>query len=158
MKKKDYSFITRWQIEAPIEDVWNSIYESADWPQWWKGVEQVEIIQENDATGINGIRKYTWKSVLPYTLSFQMKLVEKIDRKLLRGIAFGELEGEGTWHFKEENGITKVQYHWNVKTNKAWMNHFAFILKPIFKFNHNIVMRWGSEGLAKKLNAPLIKD
>jgi len=29
MKKKDYSFITRWQIEAPIEDVWNSIYESA---------------------------------------------------------------------------------------------------------------------------------
>jgi len=156
MSENDYSFITHWEIAAPLHDVWNSIYESADWPSWWKGVQQVTIIQENDSNGINGIRAYTWKSFLPYSLSFEMKLVEKIDEKLLRGVAFGELEGEGTWHFARENGITKVQYNWNVKTNKAWMNYFSFILKPLFKLNHNVVMKWGAHGLAKKLNAKLI--
>ncbi len=85
-----------------------------------------------------------------------MKLVEKQDFKLLRGLAFGELEGEGTWLFSEENGLTKVQYNWNIKTTKAWMNNLAFLLKPMFKFNHDIVMKWGAEGLAKKLHAKLI--
>ena len=126
------------------------IYRSAEWPGWWKGVQD-EIIQENDAMVSMGSEIHVEKHVALY-IFFWMKLVEKEDRKLLQGIAFGELEGEGTWYFQEENCITKVQYHWNVKTNKAWMNYFAFILKPIFKFNHNIVMRWGAKGLAKKLN------
>jgi len=156
MSENDYSFITLWEIAAPLHDVWNSIYESADWPLWWKGVKQVTIIKENDSNGINGVRAYTWKSVLPYSLSFEMKLVEKIDEKLLRGVAFGELEGEGPWHFTRVNGITKVQYNWNVKTNKAWMNYFSFILNPLFRLNHNVVMKWGAQGLAKKLNAKLI--
>ncbi len=85
-----------------------------------------------------------------------MQLTEKQDLVLLKGIAFGELEGDGTWHFSEENDITKVQYNWNVKTNKTWMNYFSFALKPLFKLNHNVVMKWGAQCLAKKLNAVLI--
>ena len=73
MKINNYKFITCWQIAAPINDVWYSIYESADWPNWWKGVLKVKVMKENDANGINGVRSYTWKSVLPYTLSFEMK-------------------------------------------------------------------------------------
>ena len=156
MKNNYYKFITRWQIQAPVNDVWFAIYNSLEWPQWWKGVESVKMIQENNSFGINGIREYTWKSLLPYKLSFQMKLTEKEGYQFLKGIAFGELEGDGTWFFKEENGITNIQYNWNVKTNKSWMNFFAFILKPIFKLNHDVVMKWGAEGLAKKLNVTLI--
>jgi hypothetical protein len=66
------------------------------------------------------------------------------------------LEGKGIWHFIEEKGMTKVQYNWNVKTNKAWMNYFSFILKPLFKINHGIIMKWGADELAKKLGTKLI--
>ena len=156
MQNNYYKFITNWQIKAPLNDVWFAIYESAEWPKWWKGVQAVTVIKENDASGINGIRRYTWKSALPYTLSFNMQLTEKQDFTSLKGIAFGELEGDGTWHLSHDNGVTKVQYNWNVKTNKAWMNYLAFILKPLFKLNHDIVMKWGAECLAKKLNAELI--
>ena len=156
MQRNYYKFITNWQIKAPLNDVWFAIYESTEWPAWWKGVKAVTTIKENDANGINGVRRYTWKSVLPYTLSFNMQLTEKRDFIFLKGIAFGELEGDGTWHFSEENGITKVQYNWNVETNKAWMNYFSFALKPLFKLNHDVVMRWGAVCLAKKLNATLV--
>jgi hypothetical protein len=63
MKSNYYKFITRWQIAAPVNDVWYAIYESVDWPNWWKGVQRVTVIKENDANGINGIRKYVWKSI-----------------------------------------------------------------------------------------------
>jgi hypothetical protein len=29
-------------------------------------------------------------------------------------------------------------------------------MKPLFKYNHDVVMKWGAKGLAKKLNAELI--
>ena len=86
-----------------------------------------------------------------------MKLLERDELKRLYGEAFGELEGNGTWLFEEKDGISYVQYNWNVYTNKAWMNYLSFVLKPAFRYNHDVVMRWGAEGLAKKLNATLLK-
>lgn len=154
--RPQYSFITRWQIRAPLEDVWDAIYNSLEWPQWWKGVVAATLIEEGDERGINGVREYTWRSILPYNLRFTSRLVEREDLRRLYGIAYGELEGEGTWHFFEKDGITYLQYDWKVFTNKKWMNTFSFILKPLFKYNHDIVMKWGAKGLAKKLDAELL--
>ena len=86
-----YSFITKWQLKAPLPDVWNAIYNSLEWP-WWKGVVSVIETEKNNEEGINGVRNYTWKSVLPYKLNFNMKLVEKKPLQSLKGIAFGELD------------------------------------------------------------------
>lgn len=154
---EQYSFTTRWQIKAPLPQVWDAIYHSLEWPLWWKGVLTVKAISEGDALGIGGVREYTWKSVLPYKLSFNMRLTEIETGKRLKGRAFGELEGEGEWFFEEHDGITYVQYNWTVFTNKPWMNYLSFILKPAFTYNHDVVMRWGAKGLAKKLNAALVR-
>jgi len=154
---EQYSFVTNWELKASLEDVWNTIYNSLEWPEWWKGVHSVVEIQPNDESGVNGIRTYTWKSALPYKLIFSMQLTEKEPLKRLKGVAFGELEGTGEWFFTEHNGIVHVQYNWNIITTKKWMNTFAFLLKPVFKFNHNVVMHWGGEGLAKKLGTTLLK-
>lgn len=154
--QQQYSFVTKWQIKAPIQAVWDAIYHSEEWPEWWKGVISVEEIRKNDSNGVNGIKYYTWKSVLPYTLKFNMQLLKCHQPKYLYGKAFGELQGEGTWLLEQKKDVTYVQYNWNVHTNKAWMNFFSFLLKPVFKYNHDVVMRWGAKGLSKRLNATLI--
>ena len=116
----------------------------------------MEEIQKNDADGINGIRRYVWKSVLPYKLAFSMKLIEKEELKRLKGVAFGELEGQGEWYFTDQKGIIDIIYNWDIITNKKWMNYFAFMLKPLFRYNHNVVMHWGAQALAKKISGKLI--
>ncbi|HEX6916117.1 MAG TPA: SRPBCC family protein [Chitinophagaceae bacterium] len=151
-----YYFITRWQIRAPVEDVWDAIYDSLSWPQWWKGVKAARSLEEGDERGINGVREYTWQSVLPYQLRFSSKLLEREDYKRLHGVADGDLQGEGTWHFYEKDGVTYLQYDWKVSTNLKWMNRFSFLLKPLFRYNHDVVMKWGAKGLARKLNAELL--
>lgn len=155
--RKKYSFITKWELQAPLEQVWDLIYNSLEWPQWWPGVTEVIEIKKNDVNGINGIRCYTWKSFLPYKLTFTMQLTEKEHLRHMKGVAFGELEGQGEWFFVQQNGVVYVQYNWDVFTNKKWMNYFSFFLKPVFKINHNIVMHWGAKGLARKLNTTLLK-
>jgi hypothetical protein len=151
----EYSFTTKWKTTAPIHDVWEAIRLSLYWPKWWKSFVSVIELEHGDDRGIGSIRRYTLKSPSHYTLSFDMLLTDREEYKLLSGKATGELEGTGTWHFYEQDGMTWIECHWNVKTTKAWMNALAFILRPAFSYNHRMVMKKGAQFLAKKLNTPV---
>lgn len=148
-----YEFVTVWRFDAPLEKVWEEIKNSETWSEWWKGVIKVEEIKAGDANGIGSVRRSTWKSALPYTLEFDSELLRIEPMKLIEARAFGELEGMGLWQFEEEGeNQTRVQYDWKVKTTRSWMNLIAPLAKPFFKWNHNVIMNWGGEGLAKKLD------
>jgi hypothetical protein len=75
---------------------------------------------------------------------------------LIQATAIGGLSGTGLWQFSEIDGLTVVRYDWRVKTTKSWMNLLAPIARPLFKWNHDVVMRWGGEGLAKRLGVTLV--
>lgn len=156
-KMHDYSFITIWKIKAPLNQVWDAIYKSEDWPNWWRGVLKVETISHGDENDIGRMMHYTWKSVLPYKLKFDIISTQIEKPFVLQGDAIGELEGTGRWEFLEKDGITTTKYFWDVTATKKWMKSLAPLLKPLFKWNHNVVMKWGAKGLAKKLNAELLQ-
>jgi uncharacterized protein YndB with AHSA1/START domain len=148
----DYAFVTRWSFQAPIESVWELIAKSESWPSWWPGVERVELLEEGPGGGeVGSLRRLTWKSKLPYKLSFEMRTT-RVDRPhLLEGRAIGELDGTGRWELRQEADWTHVRYDWRVATTKPWMNLLASIARPLFAWNHDVVMGWGGEGLARKL-------
>jgi hypothetical protein len=147
----DYSFVTLWRFRAPLAPVWEMIYRSEEWPSWWRGVERVERIEPGDAVGIGTLQRYTWKSRLPYRLVFAMRLTRVEPLSVIEGEAVGELTGKGVWRLKQEGDVTVVRYDWNVLTTKRWMNLLAPVARPVFQWNHDVVMNWGAEGLARKL-------
>jgi uncharacterized protein YndB with AHSA1/START domain len=152
----EYAFTTVWRVESPIEEVWQAIYHSEEWPRWWKGVERVEELKEGDGDGVGSVRRYTWKSRLPYRLTFEVVTVRVEPRRRLEGRAQGELEGAGIWTLTEEGSVTVVRYDWTVRTTKTWMNLLAPLARPVFRWNHDAVMRWGGEGLAILLGTRLV--
>jgi hypothetical protein len=147
-----YKFATSWRIEAPLEAVWNEILHSESWPRWWKGVETVEELQGGDRSGIGAIRRFTWKSRLPYRLTFDMRTTRVEPMFLIEGTASGELQGVGIWRFSSD-GVTIVRYDWEVRTTKPWMNLMAPLARPLFEWNHDVVMSWGAKGLKRRLGA-----
>ena len=70
----------------------------------------------------------------------------------LEGISRGELDGKRIWQLKEDGTFTISRYVWLVNTTKTWMNLLALVAKPLFEWNHKIVMSWGAESLARRLN------
>jgi uncharacterized protein YndB with AHSA1/START domain len=153
-----YNFITIWRVQAPIENVWNAIYHSNDWPTWWKGVESVVEMRKGDETGVGSIHRYTWKSRLPYRLSFDMEMVRIHAPLLLEGVATGELQGHGLWQLTTDGNETIVRYDWSIDTTKRWMNLLAPVARPLFEWNHDVVMSWGAQGLAARLGASVVED
>ena len=153
-----YEFITVWRFNAPLEKVWEAIKRSESWHEWWKGVLRVEELKAGDAEGVGKIVRSTWKSALPYTLEFDSEVVRIDPMKQIESRAFGELQGTGLWTFDaEDENRTRVRYDWRVDTTKAWMNALAPVARPFFRWNHDVIMNWGGEGLAKKLGCRLLE-
>lgn len=152
----DYVFHTHWRLEAPIEEVWEAIWKVDQWHEWWSAVKEVVELKPGDAQGIGAIRRYVWRSPLGYKLIFDMELTKVDAPKYLEGNAKGELEGIGIWRLTQHNTVTHIHYEWRVNANKPWMRILAPIARPAFRWAHNQVMRSGGEGLARRLNVPLL--
>jgi uncharacterized protein YndB with AHSA1/START domain len=151
-----YRFLTTWLLAAPRERIFQEIWDSERWPSWWPGVESVVELEPGDEEGVGSLGRYVWKSRLPYRLTFDTRVTRVERPRYLEGEATGELAGTGRWRLFEQDGVTAVVYEWDVRTTSRWMNLLAPVVRPVFGWNHDAVMRWGGEGLARRLGAPLL--
>ena len=151
-----YSFLTTWALDAPIEQVFDALHDPPAYPSWWRGVEEVERLEQGDADGVGSLDRYVWKSKLPYRLEFRSRTTRVERPHLMEGHAIGELEGDGRWRLWQGPVGTCVTYEWNVGTTAAWMNALAPLARPVFAWNHDYVMRNGAHGLARLLGAQLL--
>ena len=152
-----YQFVTVWALEAPLETVSDVISRSLNWPQWWRSVESVEELAPGDVTGVGNIRRYTWRGWLPYRLRFTMCVTQIEPQATIAGIASGDVNGWGRWSFAADGAVTIVRYDWQVRITSPWLRILAFIAGPLVRWNHNFVMHQGGQGLARVLNARLIR-
>jgi len=153
-----YALVTEWHLAAPIERVWDAIHAVEDWPRWWRYVKAVVELRKGDEHGVGAVRRFTWGSRLPYSLSFEMRASQVRRPTFMEGIATGELSGCGRWHLATEGTATRVRYDWTVETTRPWMNLLAPILAPVFRWNHGQVMAEGGRGLARHLGVALLNE
>jgi uncharacterized protein YndB with AHSA1/START domain len=154
MASKRFELVTYWHLGAGVEQVWQHLCETDSWPSWWPSVTAVELLRRGRTPdGVGAIRRLHWKTALPYDLVFDVEVVGIEPLRRIEGRAFGELEGSGTWTLRPEAGGTIVRYDWKVDVTKAWMRTLSPVLRPIFAWNHGIVMRRGAAGLAGILQA-----
>ena len=151
-----FRFVTFWNIEAPRAAVCDAIKHSLEWPQWWPGLEKVEELTQGDANGIGSVRRYLWKSRLPYRLGFDIRVTSMQPQTMVEGIACGDVEGVGRWSFTGEGALTVARYDWQVRPTACWMRLLTPLASPLFRWNHDILMKQGAEGLARRLNARLV--
>jgi Polyketide cyclase / dehydrase and lipid transport len=127
--------------------------EIENWPQWWRAVKRVELLQAGDADGLGAAHRMTWKTALPYQLTFDMRMTRVEPMSVLEGRASGELDGVGLWTLRPEGEGTHVRYNWNVVLTRPWMRALAPLLRSVFTWNHNVVMAWGYEDIRTRLAA-----
>jgi hypothetical protein len=153
----DYSFLTIWLLAAERERVFEALWRSERWPEWWPGVVKATETEPGDANGIGRRGRYEWRSRIPYPVRFEVVSTRVEPPALLEGRASGDLEGVGRWRvLSDGDGISAALYEWNVRTTKPWMNLAGPVAAPVFRWNHDYLMRRGGEGLAELLGVPLL--
>lgn len=148
-----FDLVTQWRLDAPVADVWEALIRVENWPQWWKAVAGIEVIAPGGVDGVGTVRRITWRTALPYTLAFEMRTTRIEKPHVIEGRASGELDGTGRWTLSADGAGTLARYDWQVDVTKRWMRALAPLLRPVFVWNHHVVMGWGEDGLRGKLSA-----
>lgn len=148
---RHFDLVSHWRLRAPVEAVWEALADPDGWPAWWPCVRSVRTLREGHAGGVGQVRRIHWSTRLPYDIQIEVESVEVVRLQRLRARSRGALQGEGLWLLREQDGHTDVTYVWRVRLVQRWMRWLAPALAPVFRWNHDQVMRSGEEGLRRHL-------
>ncbi|HHY48630.1 MAG TPA: hypothetical protein GYA10_02645 [Alphaproteobacteria bacterium] len=146
-----FDLVSHWYLPAPLDRVWAEIAAPEQWPAWWRAVKRVELLREGDAAGIGAVRRLTWSTALPYTIVIDTETTRIVPNRLIEGRATGELNGGGLWTLAPVAEGTHVRYDWQVELQLSWQRALAPVLRPVFAWNHAVVMGWGEAGIRTRL-------
>ncbi|HPY42231.1 MAG TPA: SRPBCC family protein [Thiolinea sp.] len=150
-----FALVNEFEIDAPLEQVWDVLIQPENWPQWWRYVESVELIEAGGVNDLNALRKARWKTALLYRVEFLVRtVIVEVPYNIILNTE-GDVHGVGRWQLESTSKGTYLRYIWCIKFEKSWLRWFAPLLKPAFTWNHHKVMRAGANGLAQRLNSNL---
>jgi carbon monoxide dehydrogenase subunit G len=152
----DYHYVSTWQLQAPIEQVWAALNDLEHLPTWYRGVHEARELVPGDALGVGRRVRYVIKGRLPLRLAFEATTTRSVPPQDQELQAEGELAGTGRWLLDQQGEVTTVRYHWDVRTTRPWMNLLAPLARPIFTWNSRGVLLEAGEGLARFLGVPLV--
>jgi hypothetical protein len=151
----NYRLQTVWWTSAPIDRIWETLADYKAWPNWWRGIQKVEVLRNGDESGVGTVLSQQWRSWMPYTLVFELEMLHIESKKLLDGRANGDLVGTCGWTFTPVDGGTEIRFNVDIRTGRWWMNLPVPFAQRIVRSNFETIMRWGREGLERKLGTPV---
>jgi carbon monoxide dehydrogenase subunit G len=152
----DYHYVSTWQLQAPIEQVWAALNDLEHLPVWYRGVQEARQLTPGDAQGVGRRVRYVIKGRLPLRLAFEATTTRSLPPREQALQTEGELAGTGRWSLDQQGEVTTVRYLWDVRTTRPWMNLVAPVARPLFTWNSKGVMLQAGEGLAGYLGVPLV--
>lgn len=146
-----YRFDHVWRIGAPVDQVFDALADIRGYPQWWPQVLTVQVV-DADHVGV------TIRSALPKTLHLVLGSldVEPATGVLDVSIA-GDMTGYARWHVARTGRVTEATYLQEVHVGEGSLRALSFVVRPILRVNHNVMMRAGERGLAAHLHAPIAR-
>jgi len=152
MSSNNYHFIDRWRVEGDIKEVADILEDAINLPRWWGSVYfEVKELEKGGERGVGKLISLRAGGWLPYTLRINFRTVESRYPYGFSMDATGDLAGKGIWTFTQNGEFVDVAYDWTIQANKPIVEKLSFLLKPIFRSNHNWTMKRGQESLRLEL-------
>jgi uncharacterized protein YndB with AHSA1/START domain len=142
---REYVFIDEWDVDAPIEAVFDALADASTYPEWWR---PVYIDVDCDGPPEAGrVSKQHFKGRLPYTLRTTSEIT-RIDRPRSFTVdVVGDLTGRGEWTLTAIDRRVHVHFDWRVYADRPLLRTLTPLLRPLFRWNHNWSIARAREGL-----------
>jgi uncharacterized protein YndB with AHSA1/START domain len=141
----EYVFIDEWDVDAPIEAVFEALADARTYPEWWR---PVYIESESDGgAAVGRVSKHCFKGRLPYKLRTTSTIVALDPPLTFETRVEGDLSGRGVWTLTRSDRGVHVRFDWRVNADRALLRYLTPILRPAFRWNHNWAIARAREGL-----------
>lgn len=146
-----YTFVDRWTVKAPIEQVYDAISDARTCPTWWPVYTSVEPLVEMPPPRVGSQVRLIVKSALGYRLALEVELVEATPPTHFKTVSRGNLEGTGEWALVQEGDTTIATWTWIVESRHRLLNLLEPVVRPLFAWSHRDASRKGARGLRRLL-------
>jgi uncharacterized protein YndB with AHSA1/START domain len=140
-----YVFIDEWDVEAPMEAVFDALSDPASYPLWWRPVHIEADVDRPPAEG--QVAHQHFKGRLPYHLHTRSEIIRRERPTVLEATVTGDLSGRGVWTLAERVGRTHVRFDWRVNADRPLLRALTPIFRPLLRWNHNWAIARAIEGL-----------
>jgi hypothetical protein len=152
MPGPEYRFRTEWRVTGTLEEVAGILSDVRDLGRWWPSVYlEVDALSAGDENGVGKRARLHTKGWLPYTLDWELTVVESRHPHGFTIEAKGDLAGRGVWTLEPAGAWTLVAYDWIVRAEKPLLQALSPLFRPVLAANHRWAMRRGEESLALEL-------
>jgi uncharacterized protein YndB with AHSA1/START domain len=141
----EYLFIDEWDVNAPQEAVFEALADARTYPTWWKPTYREVQADGPPAVGCTSRQKF--KAKLPYTLSIVSTIVRLDSPREFEVDVDGDLRGHGVWTLSAAGGKVHVRFDWRVHADRALLRILTPVLRPLFRWNHNVAIERAMAGL-----------
>jgi uncharacterized protein YndB with AHSA1/START domain len=141
----EYVFIDEWDVDAPIEAVFDALADPRTYPEWW-----TPVYQQVDAPGppaAGSVSKQRFKGRLPYVLTMNSEIVRLERPREFEIRVNGDLTGRGVWTLEERGGRVHVRFDWRVIADRTLLRVLTPVLRPVFRWNHAYAIGRAMAGL-----------
>ncbi|PSK99716.1 carbon monoxide dehydrogenase subunit G [Haloactinopolyspora alba] len=153
MPARSYEFATVWRIAAPVDTTWAFLTAPEQrWHDWWPYLESIGVDRTGELYG--SVARCVWRSPIGYRLRLTLELVDvDVGRQVSLAVT-GDLDGTGVIGFAPDHCGSRLDVRWSVRTRRGWMNAAGPLLRPLFRYGHDVVMSHGERGLNRALGSP----
>ena len=135
-----------------VEEVAGVLSDVRELGRWWPAVYlKVDELSAGEENGVGKRARLHTKGWLPYTLDWELTVVESRHPRGFTIEAQGDLAGRGVWRLEPAGAWTRVTYDWVVRAEKPLLRALSPLLRPLLAANHRWAMRRGEESLALEL-------
>jgi len=151
MSASDFHIVTQWRVKGTREEIIEIFKDIEGFTDWWPSVYlEITQIAAGDEDDIGSVYKLHTKGWLPYHLNWNLTVKETHFPDGSTITAEGDLNGQGSWTFEQDGEWVNVRYDWNIVLAN-WFKTFAFLMKPVFVWNHKWAMKQDEASLQLEL-------
>lgn len=152
----DYRIITRFEMTAPIAEVWASLARPEDWVTRWDEVSDVVSVDPGRPDRVGARHAFRLQPLRFTTLSFETEIVRSRAPDIIEWEVSGDLEGRASWELDDLDELTIGRNVWEVRTTPSWLNALAPAARTTYRRRQQGLMRSGVQALASHLDASLV--
>jgi mannose-6-phosphate isomerase-like protein (cupin superfamily) len=140
-----YVFVDEWDVDAPIEAVFDAVADARTYPAWWRPV-YIDV-EASGPPAAGAVTRQHFKGRLPYHLRTTSTVVRMQRPTSIEGVVHGDLSGRGVWTLSERGPKTHVRFDWRVNADRPLLRVLTPLLRPLFRWNHAWAIARAIEGL-----------
>ena len=140
-----YEFLDEWDVDAPIEAVFEALADARTYPEWWRPV--YVSVEADGPPEVGRVSCQRFKGRLPYTLTTESRIVRLEPPREVEAHVTGDLSGVGIWTLTPSDGLVHVRFDWQVNADRGFIRVLTPVLRPAFRWNHNWAVARAMEGL-----------